>query len=77
MASETKTYPSPLAKSGVLDKKFAFEETTPVIGREYSSVNIVDDILNASDADDLTRDLAITSRYCTVRLGGRSNFDSL
>ncbi|KAJ4322334.1 hypothetical protein N0V94_002443 [Neodidymelliopsis sp. IMI 364377] len=60
MASETKTYPSPLAKSGSLDKTFAFEETTPVIGREYSSVNIVDDILSASNADDLIRDLAIT-----------------
>ncbi|OJJ44467.1 hypothetical protein ASPZODRAFT_145020 [Penicilliopsis zonata CBS 506.65] len=44
--------------SGALD--FPFEETTPVIGREYPTLNIVDDILNAPNADDLLRDLAIT-----------------
>ncbi|KAF2825120.1 taurine catabolism dioxygenase [Ophiobolus disseminans] len=61
MATQDKhSYPSPLTKSGVLDKKFKFEEATPVIGREYTGVNIVDDILNASDSDDLIRDLAIT-----------------
>lgn len=61
MAVEAKTYPAPLQKSGVLDSKFQFEETTPVIGREYSSVNIVDDLLNATNADELIRDLAVTS----------------
>ncbi|KAJ4358811.1 hypothetical protein N0V95_002733 [Ascochyta clinopodiicola] len=60
MASETRTYPSPLQKSGALDSKFSFEEATPVIGREYSKLNIVDDILNASNEDELIRDLAIT-----------------
>ncbi|KAH6629038.1 hypothetical protein C7974DRAFT_375929 [Boeremia exigua] len=60
MASDTKAYPSPLLKSGALDDKFQFEEATPVIGREYPTVNIVDDILNASNADELIRDLAIT-----------------
>ena len=50
----------PLKLSGALDK-FASEDTTPLIGREYFNVNIVDDFLNATDADELLRDLAITS----------------
>jgi hypothetical protein len=62
MTSTTTSYPTPLQKSGALDSRFKFEEATPVIGREYPSVNIVDDILNASNADDLVRDLAITSQ---------------
>jgi hypothetical protein len=53
-------YPAPLKLSGALDR-FAFEESTPVIGREFPSVNIVDDLLNAPNADELLRDLAITS----------------
>ena len=51
-----------LKKSGALDAAFGFEEITPVIGREYPTANIVDDLLNASDADDMLRDLAITSK---------------
>jgi hypothetical protein len=39
-----------------------YEESTPVIGREYPEVNVVDDILNASDSDELLRDLAITGK---------------
>ncbi|KAF2023313.1 taurine catabolism dioxygenase [Setomelanomma holmii] len=58
--AEVKTRPAPLTKSGALDKKFKFEEATPVIGREYPDANVVDDILDASDADELIRDLAIT-----------------
>lgn len=54
-------YPKPLTPSGALDK-FTFEESTPVIGREYPSVNLVDDIINAKNADELIRDLAITSK---------------
>ncbi|KAF3039669.1 hypothetical protein E8E11_005987 [Didymella keratinophila] len=60
MTTEAKTYPSPLRKSGALDSRYKFEESTPVIGREYSTINIVDDLLNADNADDLIRDLAIT-----------------
>ncbi|KAF3031556.1 hypothetical protein E8E12_000325 [Didymella heteroderae] len=60
MAAEAKTSPPSLRKSGVLDSKFDFEDSTPVIGREYSTVNIVDDLLNAENADELIRDLAIT-----------------
>lgn len=54
-------YPAPLKLSGALDQH-EFEETTPVIGREFPNVNIVDDILNAPNADELVRDLAITSK---------------
>lgn len=64
-ASEGHTYPAPLKKTGVLDSKFKFEETTPIIGREYPEANIVEDILNAQDADALLRDLAITSTLNT------------
>ncbi|KAH8885950.1 taurine dioxygenase family protein [Thozetella sp. PMI_491] len=52
-------YPQPLRLSGALEK-FKYEESTPAIGREFFDVNIVDDLLNAPDADDLLRDLAIT-----------------
>ncbi|KAF1850371.1 taurine catabolism dioxygenase [Cucurbitaria berberidis CBS 394.84] len=59
-ATESAKFVSPQKKSGALDAKFEYEEATPVIGREYPKVNIVDDILNASNADELIRDLAIT-----------------
>lgn len=60
---KTPSYPEPLKLSGALASKFSFEDTTPVIGREFHNVNIVDDLLNAPDADDLLRDLAITSTF--------------
>ena len=53
-------YPEPLKLSGALDQ-FKYEDTTPVIGREFFDVNIVDDLLNAENADELLRDVAITS----------------
>jgi hypothetical protein len=53
-------YPEPLTLSGALDN-FKYEETTPVIGREFIGVDIVDDILNAENANERLRDLAITS----------------
>lgn len=52
--------PEPLKKSGVLEAAFDFEDVTPTIGREITA-QIVEDILNAPNADDLLRDLAITS----------------
>jgi hypothetical protein len=61
-ANDSKVYPAPLKKSGALDNEFKYEESTPVIGREYPEVNVVDDILNASDSDELLRDLAITGK---------------
>jgi hypothetical protein len=48
-------------KSGALDAAFAFDELTPAIGREYPSVDIVRDLLNSPNADELLRELAITS----------------
>jgi hypothetical protein len=56
-----KAFPAPLRPSGKLDE-FQWEDATPVIGREYPTVNIVDDLINASNADELLRDLAITSK---------------
>ncbi|KAJ4294038.1 hypothetical protein N0V90_007727 [Kalmusia sp. IMI 367209] len=47
----------PLQYSGSLDKFESFE-VTPVIGTEYPTVNIVE-LLEASNADELLRDLAI------------------
>jgi hypothetical protein len=56
-------YPrAPLKQSGLLNEKFASDDLTPVIGREFLKVNIVDDLLNAPDANALLRDLAITSK---------------
>lgn len=53
--------PGPLKKSGVLDAAFDFDDVTPTIGREYLTAQIVEDILDAPNAEDLLRDLAITS----------------
>ena len=50
MTSHARIYPSPLQKSRVIDSKFKFEEATPIIRREYPSINTVHDILNAADA---------------------------
>ncbi|KAF2481748.1 alpha-ketoglutarate-dependent sulfonate dioxygenase [Neohortaea acidophila] len=49
----------PIKASGVLDK-FGWEDATPVIGREFPTLNIVDDIFNAENADELLRELAVT-----------------
>ena len=46
--------------SGALEK-FKYEDATPEIGREFLNVNIVDDLLNAANADEVLRDLAVTS----------------
>jgi hypothetical protein len=52
----------PIIPAGALDS-FRFEDTTPVIGREFLEVNIVNDILDAPDgkAEERLRDLAYTS----------------
>ncbi|KAF2764376.1 taurine catabolism dioxygenase [Teratosphaeria nubilosa] len=58
--AKEESYPRPpLELSRALDD-FPYEDTTPIIGREFTSVNIVDDILNADNADERLRDLAIT-----------------
>lgn len=56
------SYPEPLKLRGVLDG-FEHEDVTPLIGREFPKVNIVDDLLNASNADEMLRDVAITSGF--------------
>lgn len=55
---ETKgtSYPKPLKLSGALEK-YKYEDTTPLIGREFIGVNIVDELLSDDAA---LRDLAIT-----------------
>ena len=53
-------YPTPPRISGALGG-FKYEESTPVIGREYINVNIVNDLLEGDNADERLRDLAITS----------------
>ena len=67
MASEQ--YRRPLELSGALDK-FSYEDTTPEIGREFLNVNIVDDLIKAENADEVLRDLAITSE--SVRHAART-----
>ncbi|OSX61942.1 hypothetical protein POSPLADRAFT_1074370 [Postia placenta MAD-698-R-SB12] len=47
----------PLKPTGALDK-YDFVDITPVIGREYPNVQLTD-LLNAEDADELIRELAI------------------
>ena len=49
---------APLKLSGALD--FEYDDLTPVVGREFANVNIVDDLLNSPDGDGLLKDLAIT-----------------
>lgn len=58
--SDAQEFPKPLKVSGALNA-FEYVEVTPVIGREYPKVNLVDDIINSKNADELIRDLAITS----------------
>lgn len=53
-----------LTSTGSLDK-LVWDDVTPVIGREFSDTNIVDDILNQPNADQLLRDLAITSMFAS------------
>lgn len=47
----------PLKPTGAFDK-YEFAELTPVIGREYSNVQLTD-LLKAENADELIRELAI------------------
>jgi alpha-ketoglutarate-dependent taurine dioxygenase len=67
-----RTYPEPLELSGALDH-FNHEDTTPIIGREFIDVNIVDDILNAENADERLRDLAITSKQSSNRCSPKAS----
>lgn len=62
LPGKTKSFPKPLKSSGAL-AEFDWEDVTPVIGREFPSVNLVDDILHAANSDQLLRDLAIESAF--------------
>jgi hypothetical protein len=52
------TITAPLTYSGSLDS-FAYTDLTPVIGREYTGVQIAQ-VLHAQESDRLIRDIAIT-----------------
>lgn len=52
----------PLQKTGALNQFKSFD-VTPTIGTEFPEVQLTD-ILRADNADELLRDLAITSRSC-------------
>lgn len=67
-SGKMKSYPKPLKSSGTLDK-FEWEDVTPVIGREFPTLNLVDDILHAANSDELLRDLAIESEFTLKILG--------
>ena len=50
----------PIRPSGSLDS-FSYDDTTPVIGREYYDIDIVQDVLNAPNVEERLRDLAYIS----------------
>lgn len=51
----------PIQPTGAL-KHFEHEDLTPAIGRQYHHVNIVEDLMNAENADERLRELAFTSK---------------
>jgi hypothetical protein len=61
----TWTHKEPLQLQGALDKYESFD-VTPIIGREFPSVNLKE-WLESPNSDDLLRDLAITSQYSPVQ----------
>ncbi|KAL1604824.1 hypothetical protein SLS60_004364 [Paraconiothyrium brasiliense] len=63
----------PIKPTGVLEK-FDYEEVTPIIGREFPTLNIVDDLINAENSDELLRELAVTiSRRGVVFFRSQNN----
>ncbi len=50
----------PLIYGGSLDR-FAHQDVTPVIGREFEGLQVAD-ILNTSNRDELIKDLAVTGK---------------
>lgn len=51
---------SPLQDSGSLDR-FPHSELTPVIGREYTGLQLTD-ILNSENSDRIIQDFAVTGK---------------
>lgn len=64
-------FKEPLKLTGALDGE-KFSEITPVLGREYPKARIVD-WMNAPNADELIRDLAITGEYRIIHTPLRGN----
>lgn len=58
----------PLEYSGSLDS-FSYLDLTPVIGREYTGLQVVD-LLSSPERDRLIRDLAVTSTLPGYSLQG-------
>ncbi|CAO1623222.1 unnamed protein product [Sympodiomycopsis kandeliae] len=66
-AANGASFPRPLQLTGILDQ-YEFSESTPVIGREYPTLQ-AKELINAPNADELLRELAIiTSRRGVVFL---------
>lgn len=61
------TRPAPLQLSGALDG-FEHDDLTPIIGREFININIVNDILKAPNSDERLREVAILSIAATSLL---------
>lgn len=60
------TAPKPWVKStGALDAYEHFD-VTPVIGREYTNINLVE-LLQAPNSDELLKELALTSMSCNIK----------
>lgn len=66
LAERLEGHKEPLKLSGALDHLEHFD-VTPVIGREYVDVDLVE-LLRAPNSDELLRDLAITSLWPYSRL---------
>lgn len=64
-------FKEPLKLVGALDG-VKFSDITPVLGREYPKARIVD-WMNAPNADELIRDLAITSKCGIIHTPLRRN----
>jgi hypothetical protein len=60
-SSPAQTHKEPLQLQGVLDQYDSFD-VTPIIGREFPAANLKD-WLEASNSDELLRELAITSQF--------------
>lgn len=65
-ATKSQSFPVPLKSSKSLDQ-YESIDITPVIGTEYPNVKLID-LINAPNADELLRDLAIKSKHPKSRI---------
>lgn len=54
----------PIGLGGHLER-FEYEDVTPIIGREFPKLNLVNDLINVEDSDELLRELAVTGTRVT------------